>query len=355
MLKRMVIKKFTVFQEEDFAFSPGLNIIVGENSAGKSHLLKLAYALIAASAEAGKKGPPEPTKAWLQKALAEKLLGVMRPETLGRLASRKQGRDRAEIALQFDDGALDVAFSFASNAKSEVNIEQLPQRWDSQSPLYLPTRELLTIFPGFVALYESRYLEFEETWRDTCILLGALPLKGARTKETAKLIEPIEAALGGNVMLEPSSGRFYLNIPKNGSMEMPLLAEGYRKLAMLARLIANGVIQAQGYVFWDEPEANLNPRLIRLVAEVIHNLSANGVQVFIATHSFFLLKELDILASSQPIGLRYIGLSRKAGEFGVSSQQSDQLAQLRDIVALDEELAQYDREMEAKHGKHFGG
>ena len=69
MLEQLQVKKFTVFHDEQFDFSKGLNVIVGENSAGKSHLLKLAYALIATSAQAGKKlNGTEPTTTDLQKA-----------------------------------------------------------------------------------------------------------------------------------------------------------------------------------------------------------------------------------------------------------------------------------------------
>lgn len=39
-------------------------------------------------------------------------------------------------------------------------------------------------------------------------------------------------------------------------MEMPLVAEGLRKVAMLARLIATGTLLEQGYLFWDEPETS---------------------------------------------------------------------------------------------------
>jgi energy-coupling factor transporter ATP-binding protein EcfA2 len=349
MLNSMRVKKFTVFRDEEFQFASGLNVIVGENSSGKSHLLKLAYALIATSAEAGKNpNASEPTKTYLQKAYADKLLGVFRPESLGRLASRKQGHERCEVSLSFDDCHLNTGMSLATSSKTNVQIEQLPTRWDLQSPLYLPTRELLTIYPNFVSVYEGHYLEFEETWRDTCILLGALSRKGPRTGETASLIEPIESALGGRVVLD-QNGRFYLSVPGSGNMEMPLVAEGFRKLAMIARLIANGVIQAQSYVFWDEPEATLNPRLIRLVAKVIHELCARGVQVFIATHSFFLLKELDLLSRRTPIAQCFIGLTRHEGEWDVTCEQSDSLAGLSNIVALDEELSQYDRELELAH------
>lgn len=348
MLRRVAIRQFTVFRELALDCSPGLNVVVGENSSGKSHLLKLLYALIATSASSGKQPHAQPpTKAYLQKAYGEKLLGVFRPESLGRLVSRRQGRkgrERCEVDTWFDNPVLDVGISFATNSKTDVQIDTLPSAWEAQSPLYLPTRELLTIYPNFVAIYEGHYLEFEETWRDTCIHLGGPLQKGPRTVQTTKLIEPIEHALGGKVVLA-KNGRFYLRVP-GGDMEMPLVAEGCRKLAMLAQLIANGVIQAQGYLFWDEPEANLNPCLIRQVAQVIHGLVLAGVQVFIASHSFFLLKELELLSRYQPVPQKFIGLYWEDDAIGVSCEQAEVLSGLNHIVALDEELAQYDRELQ---------
>jgi len=50
MLKSLHIENFTVFPKADFIFGKNLNVIIGENGAGKSHLLKLAYAPIALSA-----------------------------------------------------------------------------------------------------------------------------------------------------------------------------------------------------------------------------------------------------------------------------------------------------------------
>lgn len=89
--------------------------------------------------------------------------------------------------------------------------------------------------------------------------------------------------MGGAIILD-KNGRFYLK-NESGRFEMPLVAEGQRKLAMLARLIATGVLLDRGFLFWDEPEANLNPLLIKQVARSIVSLSQAGIQVFIATHS----------------------------------------------------------------------
>jgi hypothetical protein len=52
------------------------------------------------------------------------------------------------------------------------------------------------IYPGFVSLYETTHLEFEETWRDTCILLGAPLARGPREGKIKQLLAPLELAMG---------------------------------------------------------------------------------------------------------------------------------------------------------------
>ncbi|MCP4700059.1 MAG: ATP-binding protein, partial [Gammaproteobacteria bacterium] len=130
MLQSIYIKKLTVFSEISCRFSPQLNVIAGENGTGKSHFLKLAYAVLAASAEEGRKpNASPPAKTRLQKALAKKLGGVFRPEIPGRLVRRKQGRGRCDISLAFAEPELSIAFSFAAMSKSEVSIGKLPTSW----------------------------------------------------------------------------------------------------------------------------------------------------------------------------------------------------------------------------------
>lgn len=348
VLQRLTIKNLTVFSSADLTFSKTLNVIVGENGAGKTHLLKLAYSVISTFWEEGKRpSATSPTKTHLQVKLADKLVNVFRPEALGRLARRKPGRERCDVSLEFHDSKYNVSFSFATNSKTEVVIEVMPSSWLEVSAAYFPTRELLTIFPNFVSVYEGHYLEFEETWRDTCLILGEPLQRGPKEKRIQELLAPIEKAMGGKIELD-RVGRFYLSTP-SGRLEMPLVAEGQRKLGMLARLIATGTLLDQGFLFWDEPEANLNPILIKQVAKSILSLSSSGIQVFLATHSLFLLRELEILMSQQPfgsIGARFFGLHKSAdGSVGVS--QGDSIDEIGDITLLDEELAQSDRFMAA--------
>ena len=346
MLKGMAIKNLTVFSDANLKFSKNINVIVGENGSGKTHLLKIAYSIVAVCAEGNKTHAIAPTKSALQAKIADKLMGVFRPEALGRLARRKQGRERCDIRARFFSSENDVDFAFSAQSKTEVSVETLPKQWVATAPVFLPTRELLTIYPNFISVYEGHYLEFEETWRDTCLLLGSLIKRGPTEKAVRKLLAPLEEAMEGSIELD-KAGRFYL---KNsiGRMEIPLVAEGLRKLGMLARLLATGALQEKGMLFWDEPEANLNPRLIKRVAKSILDLSANGIQVFVATHSLFLLRELEILLSQESyrsLEPQFFGLHKDGDE--VSVLQGPSVDVIGDIVSLDEELEQSDRFLEA--------
>lgn len=345
MLKKAVIKNFGPLPNSEYQFSPALNVIVGENGLGKSQLLKLLYAVLKVNADA-----KELTKAELQKAYAEKLVGVFRPDALGRLAKRKQGRERCEVLVDMNDTALSCAFSFASQAKSEVQLDKVPSKVLGLAPAYIPTRELVTLCPWFGPLYDNYHLRFEESWRDTVSLLGTPSVKGPREKKAAAVLQPLEDAMGGKVVVDSGTGEFYLSIPGEGNMEMPLVAEGLRKLAMLARLISTGVLLDKGYLFWDEPETNMNPKLIKVLARSILTLCQQGIQVFIATHSLFLMRELEIILKEAPfraIAPRYFAL--KAGEAGAAAvlEQSADLYDIQTLALLDEQLHQSDRFMAA--------
>lgn len=46
MIRKLTVEGMTVFQKPElFHFVPGINIIVGGNDSGKSHLMKLCYAI----------------------------------------------------------------------------------------------------------------------------------------------------------------------------------------------------------------------------------------------------------------------------------------------------------------------
>ena len=351
MLDKIKIENFTVFDEVEFQFGHGINIIIGDNGTGKSHLLKLAYAVSTVASDSSKL-ESSPAKAYLQKQIATKLVNVFRPDSLGRLVRSKRAkgegrgnRGRATIQLHFVGDKEDWDFNFSGMAEKEVSMASVPKTFPKSEAIYIPTKEVMSMFPGFASLYRNRELAMDETYFDLCLALDGAPLRGPRLEAIKQLLDPMEERLGGTVVSD--GDRFYLDSDK-GKTEMPLVAEGVRKLATLAHLLRNGALTKKGIVFWDEPESNLNPRLIRDVAAMLMNLASQGVQVFIGTHSFFLMKEIDMLKrmekSLSQVPCRFITLGHDADGEPVF-EQGNRLQEISHIVALEQELAQYDREL----------
>ena len=112
-------------------------------------------------------------------------------------------------------------------------------------------------------------------------------------------------------------------------------------------LVANGSLNDKACLLWDEPEANLNPKVIVKVAEMLFALGNQGVQIILATHSLFLMRELEILSANdhRKAQLRFFGLHASAdGTVEVTS--GDTIDASGDIAALDESLAQSRRYIE---------
>ncbi len=156
MLKSLQTKNFTLFSDAKIEFSPGLNVIIGENNTGKSHLLKLAYTVAAIWYEAAAEHQNIPgkisskgSKSWWQRRLAEKLVGIFKPDKLGHLFHRDGGRQKAKIEAEIfaTKNNQHLKFAFSSNTQKEVEILQTPLEFPSAPPIFL--QRSAVILPGF--------------------------------------------------------------------------------------------------------------------------------------------------------------------------------------------------------------
>lgn len=333
VISKLNVSRFGPFDGSyPLTFEPGINLIMGDNGTGKSQLLKLLYSCTSVLHDAVNES--DMTKTNLQKKLASKLVGVFSPDSLGRLTNRQRGRAKAQVEIVYVGEKRPLQFSFATNSKTEVKAESIPECRVEATPVFLPSRELMSIFPGFVSLYDSHQLEFDETWRDTCNLLGRPPLRRTPGSDVDKALQPIMGILGERVYED--GGRFYLQ-RSEGVFEMPLVAEGLRKLATIYRLVQSGVLLDSGFLFWDEPEANLNPASQKAIVQTVIELANAGVQVFMGTHSTFLMRQFDYESRNHPDmpSLRYTALKRKGTSIQIeqgevlSDLDEDYLAALR--------------------------
>lgn len=346
------IENFTVFDNVPIEFCPGVNVIIGANGTGKSHLLKVLYALT--QWMTGKNGYDKDTS---KHSRAYHLLnGLFKPEDgdLSLLMRKHSSSATADIAIEAEQKQSSVRI-YADKERRSVDpaiIAQMP----NAKGVFIPPNEVLAIYPGFTASYEKRELAFDQTYYDICKSLSAAPLK-TKNVVLSRLILGLEDILEGSVVQKGE--RFYVKSKRGEkSFEAHLLAEGHRKIATLVHLINNGSIDKGSLLFWDEPESNLNPRLIRHVALFLRELAKLGVQVFVTTHDYLLIGELSMATeyrTAPEVPVRFLAMSRK-GDGPVHVQTGATLADLQDNPILDEFAEHYQREQVASlHFMREGG
>jgi predicted ATP-dependent endonuclease of OLD family len=350
MLKHLHLQNFTVFADAKFEFGPGLNVLVGTNGTGKSHVLKLGYIALASVSELlSDIFLTKDARNW-QLTFNEYLMQVLRPENLGKLVRRGSIENiaRVQAEMQIGQDELKIEFSFSPDTqflKNEERVKaiQFPREEDdfAGGAVFIPAKEILSLYPGLKSLYEKFDLALEKTVADLCDSLS-LPLLRMPEKAAKAAIKTLEKLMQGEIRLE--SGRFYIYPQVGERLEIDLAAEGIRKIATLAQLLANNGLRPEITLFWDEPEANLNPALLRELAAILAELSRQGFQIILATHSTDLLKEFHILSrqkNAQPLPIKYFGLNAEPGE-ATRIVSTDNFEYLPDVVALAEELKQAD-------------
>jgi predicted ATP-dependent endonuclease of OLD family len=377
MINKLGIKNFTVFKKACFDFGPNLNIIVGNNGSGKTLLLKTIYAMSKFMRELQKKDGVQFEHNCIVSASNEKLkslFSVFNVSDLGDLLNwdavshdkkitgsvaelsnpeslKKLFLGKLEASLDMwtsvEDDAYDYQARFSieracfsnksSNKNSLYPLQALPKC------VFFPCRELLTIFPHYLALRQEYILPYDSTYDDTIGKLG-MPKRNGLSMRLKSIISSLEKAINGTIFLK--NEHFYYhgeNMPVGLNWEIDMIAEGWRKIGMLLQLIMGGSLREGSVLLWDEPEANLNPLLIKLIALTIVELSKLDIQVFITTQSLFLLNELEILLAKQKIkeGVRFFDLRQ-----GKAPQQGNTRSALKNILLLDEEMKQSDRYMD---------
>lgn len=340
-IKNCHIKNFTVFEDQTIEFCDGINVVIGANGSGKSHLLKILYAMSQSISSDERQYFDEKM---INSIFFNLLNRLFKPENELIFPLKRNEKEDLELNLITNHNNYNVLFT-SKNIPYPGIIGQLPKENLSEAKgIFIPPNDVLSIYPGFTASYEKRELAFDQTYYDACKALSATPLK-KHNELLSKLIEKLEAILEGKVVQK--GDRFYVQSQTGDQrIEAHLMAEGHRKIAALLHLVMNGSIDTETILFWDEPEANMNPRLIKELADVLRILADAGVQIFLATHDYLLTGELSIAVEYQTnpqVPVQFIGLSQQGNE-PVQVQSGNTLAKLDDNPIVEEFAAHYDRE-----------
>ena len=329
-ITRVKLERFTAFEDLDFKPSRGINVLVGANGTGKTHLMKVAYA----ACDVSKTG----------NSFAEKLNRVFMParRSIGRLVKRRGEGSTCTVTVSRDPLQLELSFSTRTKASASASVRGASS-WNAApvESVYIPVKEMLANAPGFRSLYAQREIHFEEIYDDIVARAYIPVLRGSIPQGRKRLLDGLRETIAGKVTIK--NEEFYLR-NRGSDLEFSLLAEGMRKLGLLWLLIQNGTLLGGSVLFWDEPETNLNPKLFESVIGILLELQRMGVQIFIATHDYGILKELD-LQSKQGDELAYHSLYRDSGDGEITSRSVRNFLGIHPNAIAEAFTNLYDREV----------
>lgn len=337
-IDKLHLVNFTAFKDLTMEFSPGINAIIGENATGKTHVLKVLYAATHARDDSDQLNS-------LSNTFCRKAAAVFQPKGTNNYrlihkhikgsaaAVHVDGSDSMNAKFTILPGSMDTDFSHPT--------EGYWGRWDSSGfhSCFIPANEFLSHAKHFAATYEEKYLYFDETYYDIAKAVYR-PLNRKHDERVKQILGITRDAIGTAVVFEDAD----IYIPhKSTKVEIAMAPLGHCKFALLQILLGNGSIRPGSLLFWDEPEANLNPKLVGEVVEIILMLQRMGVQVFLATHDYVMLKELDLRAK-QSDNVAYQALYRNPDDRDdIKCFTTNKFLELEPNSILDTYTSLYDR------------
>jgi len=334
-VKSLAIGGFTVFEEElKLGFSPNMNVFIGENGTGKTQILKVLYSFCETYDDIPKINIKDDY--------------IRDPDIIPQFPSGTYIFNKVKSilaeCLQVSEVQFDKADIDYENMDVDLNISRLGYFQDphkKSSAIFIPSKDMLTHSKGLLAMAKlcSKSMPFDKT---------ILDIIDRATRWHLDEVEPwirciltkLEKIIGGTVF--ERDGEFFVLKEDGKEISFAFEAEGVKKFGLLWLLLINGSINKNTILLWDEPEANINPKLIPILVEVLLELARHGVQIFIATHDYYFPQYVEVLAKESD-SVKFHSLHKTKN--GVKCETSDKFSMLENEIN-DEAIRLYDAEVE---------
>lgn len=382
MIKKISIKNFQAHELFITENLTPLNLIIGANDTGKTSLLKILYATCKSWKEYGlkQKHNPEPFK----NILIRKLQNTFNPKNqhIGYLAKKNTTAEKSKklehtrknnqlglfsnnskkisneksndskklnIEISFEYENQNINFNFGDKASKTLSCNKNILVPDKKfGALFIPAKELITMLHAIEASRDNLFFpDFDDSYYDLVKSLKIPTRRGRINKNLNKVNSKLEKLFGGEVKQNiKDSSVNYIFQRGNQKFTMSLTAEGIKKNGILTTLIRNRELSEGTILFMDEPDATLHPNATRQLAEMIYFISKAGIQIFIATHNYFMLKQLSIIARREKDDINCFSLKRSTDNKKVIHTLSNLIDGLPENTIVEEALKMFDDETE---------
>jgi len=302
MIKSFSIKNFGPVQSLSCEGLAGVNLFIGPNGIGKSIILKSLYAALKSVEQSGHGMEHRSVK----ELLSSKLYWTFQTDELGMLV--RKGTQELSFTMSSDKGeTVSYSFGYATSKKITNLSSTFAKREDNT--VFIPAKEVLSLKDNIEESRSDKYnaFGFDDTYFD---LVRALrpQTRGKNYKKFADARTCMMDAIGGKVEYDPKRQRWTFASKNAGILPISLTSEGVKKLSIIDVLLGNHYLTPNSVVIIDEPESALHPRLVSTFMEIICELSKAGIQFFMASHSYFVIKKLYVLAHQKKMSVPVISL-----------------------------------------------
>jgi energy-coupling factor transporter ATP-binding protein EcfA2 len=359
VVKRMPIesvffRNFLVFRGTfTVDFCPGVNVLIGSNATGKTTLLKCLYGAC----------DPHDSPRTSKYFSAVGFQGSGYDVRIDRSGENGVKFPQVEIVVKVspsDDGTAIGDESTAAKATPRFRTSPAfvmeggtnPNRREAGRDLtiagkavMIPATEMLTRSKGLMAMRREMKMPFDKVEID--VLAKAESPETQEIKPNAlKTIDKIKSIIGGEVVYE--NDYFFIQMKNGSKAQFSLVPGGHKKLGLLWKLLRNGALEKGSVLIWDEPENSLNPELYSPVVDVLLELSRNGVQVFLATHSEFFANYFSVNKIDDEDKVMFYSLYQDSGTIKVNF--NDRYDLLAPNKLAEESVIIYEKELDKGFG-----
>lgn len=337
-IKSIELKNFTVFNNLKLNFSKGINILVGENGTGKTQLLKAIYADLKISKSKDIddisryfKCVNENNKFFVRQI--KPLFLKVEAEGIENKSDKNYLMGRLELNI---NGRKSIVGS-----EEECSYE-ISYPSEKIKCTFIPAKDMLTHSKGFVSMADKfSEFPFDKTLVDVVKIAGEWQLKEI-PKIALNILPKLEKMMNGTVVIE--NDEFYIRKNNNEMVNFSVEAEGLKKIGLLWQLLMNENITTDTVLLWDEPEANINPKFIPDIVEILLELQRQGVQIFITTHNYILAKYFGVKKKEND-KVMYYSLYRNDND-DVNCETNEAFTELKHNAIMDTFINLYKDEVE---------
>ncbi len=273
-----------------------INLFIGHNGSGKTFLLKALYSALK-TVEAYKRGKEQRTE---KEILSDKLYWTFQVQELGDLV--RKGDSSLQFSIQSDK---DEQFSYSFGNSTTKNVTSLNSSFEpkTDNTIFIPAKEILSIRDIILEARENfSSFGFDDAYYDLAKALRPTQ-KGRNIKNFSEARKKLDKAIGGRIDYDDKKKSWYFYGENNRKFDLSITSEGIKKISILDALLGNHYLSKGSIIIIDEAEANLHPEMISKFMDIIYLLAKGGLQFFISTHSYFVIKKLYVLAKKQHMSI----------------------------------------------------